>query len=53
MLTFVIMDYLTMVQQQRDLFLEKAAENRLPKDLKRIKQAYEYANKAHENQERK
>ncbi|NLA16064.1 MAG: bifunctional (p)ppGpp synthetase/guanosine-3',5'-bis(diphosphate) 3'-pyrophosphohydrolase [Bacteroidales bacterium] len=53
MLTFVIMDYLTMVQQQRDLFLEKAAENRLPKDLKRIKQAYEYANKAHENQKRK
>lgn len=42
-----------MVQEERDVFLKNAEENRLPQDLERIKRAYEYAYKAHENQKRK
>ena len=47
------MDYNRLVQDERDVFLKNAEENRLPQDLERIKQAYEYAYKAHENQKRK
>jgi GTP pyrophosphokinase len=47
------MDYNRLVQEERDVFLKNAEENRLPQDLERIKQAYEYAYKAHENQKRK
>jgi len=42
-----------LVQEQRDIFLKNAAINRLPEDLERIRQAYEYAYRAHEKQTRK
>ncbi|MDD2290123.1 MAG: HD domain-containing protein [Bacteroidales bacterium] len=45
--------YKQLVQEQRDIFLKNAAINRLPEDLERIRQAYEYAYRAHEKQTRK
>ncbi|MDD5714083.1 MAG: HD domain-containing protein [Bacteroidales bacterium] len=45
--------YTQLVQEQRDIFLENAARNRLPEDLERIRQAYEYAYQAHAKQTRK
>lgn len=45
--------YNQLVQEQRDIFLKNAADNRLPEDLDRIRQAYEYAYQAHAKQTRK
>ncbi|HPJ82874.1 MAG TPA: HD domain-containing protein [Bacteroidales bacterium] len=45
--------YNQLVEEQRDIFLKNAAINRLPEDLERIRQAYEYAYKAHDRQTRK
>ena len=47
------MGFLKLVQEQRDIFLKNAAKNRLPEDLERIRQAYEYAYEAHAKQLRK
>lgn len=45
--------YSQLVEEQRDIFLKNAAVNRLPQDLERIRQAYEYAFQAHARQTRK
>ncbi|MFA5661857.1 MAG: HD domain-containing protein [Bacteroidales bacterium] len=45
--------YNQLVQEQRDIFLKNAALDRLPEDLERIRQAYEYAYQAHSKQTRK
>lgn len=45
--------YSQLVEEQRDIFLKNAAVDRLPEDLERIRQAYEYAFQAHCRQTRK